>query len=155
MRTLITALILFSVMFVAGLQTPVTSQTVSTRFMAFCSDGDGAISGWLTSRYEAFLIGREHERRDGHHKWEIWVQQGEAPPAREPSCALVADGSKPETMKVENTCNRCVRFFVTRITADGDVKSKEFTIKPKKSRHFRKLPGAKITVDSERDCPES
>jgi hypothetical protein len=122
--------------------------------MAFCADGDGAISDWLNTRYEAYLIGREHERAGQSHRFEIWVQQGETAPAREPSCALIADGSKPDTMKVQNTCGRCVKFFVTRTTADGDVKSKEFTIKPNKSRHFRKLPGAKITVDSERDCPE-
>jgi hypothetical protein len=154
MRTLATALFLISVIFVAGLQLPVSSQTVSTRFMAFCADGDGAISDWLNTRYEAYLIGREHERAGQSHRFEIWVQQGETAPAREPSCALIADGSKPDTLKVQNTCGRCVKFFVTRTTADGEVKSKEFTIKPNKSRHFRKLPGAKISVDSERDCPE-
>ena len=155
MRILLPALFFTTaVFFIAGLRSPATSQTVSTHYMAYCLDGDGPLSDWLNTRYEAYLIGREHERASRQHRWEIWVQQGETAPGREPSCALYSDGNKPGTVKVVNTCDRCVRFFVTRTTADGNVKSKEFTIKPKASKHFRKLPGAKITVDSERDCPE-
>lgn len=136
-----------------GLQIPVTSQTVSSRFMAFCSDGDGALSDWVNTRNEAYLAGRDHEATAKQHRWEILVQQGETA-TRPVSCALIADGSKPETIRVENTCGRCVKFFMSRTGDDGSVKSREFTIASKKSRHFRKLPGSKITVDSERDCPE-
>ncbi|MDI1241048.1 MAG: hypothetical protein PSX80_03905, partial [bacterium] len=60
-----------------GLQMPVTSQTVSSRFMAFCSDGDGALSDWVNTRNEAYLAGRDHEVAAKQHRWEILVQQGE------------------------------------------------------------------------------
>lgn len=136
-----------------GMQMPVTSQTVSTRFMAFCVDGDGALSDWVNTRNEAYLAGRDHERSARQHRWEVWIQQGETA-SRVPSCALVADGSKPDTVQVRNTCDRCVRFYLSRTTSEGSVKSREFTFDPKKSRHFRKPPGAKVTVDAERDCPE-
>lgn len=136
-----------------GLQMPVTSQTVSTRFMAFCADGDGALSDWVNTRNEAYIAARDHQVTARQHRWEILVQQGETE-ARPASCALVADGSKPETIKVANTCGRCVKFYLTRTTNDGSVKSREFTINAQKSRHFRKLPGSRITVDSERDCAE-
>jgi len=136
-----------------GMQIPATSQTVSARFMAVCADGDGALSDWVNTRNEAYLAGRDHEVNARQHRWEIFVQQGETV-SREASCALVADGNKPDTTKVENTCGRCVKFFVSRTGNDGSAKSREFTINPKKSRHFRKLAGSKITVDSERDCPE-
>ena len=136
-----------------GLQMPATSQTVSIRFMAFCDDGDGALSDWVNTRNEAYLAGREHEVTAKQHRWEILVQQGETE-TRPASCALVTDGNKPDTIKVENTCGRCVRFYMSRIGDDGSVKSREFTIDSKKSRHFRKLQGSKITVDAERDCPQ-
>lgn len=136
-----------------GLQMPAASQTVSTRFMAFCDDGDGALSDWVNTRNEAYLAAREHEVTAKQHRWEILVQQGETV-SREPSCALISDGSKPDTLKVENTCGRCVKFYLSKTSEDGSVKSREFTIESKKSRHFRKQPGSKITVDSERDCPE-
>ena len=136
-----------------GLQMPATSQTVSTRFMAFCADGDGALSDWVNTRNEAYLAGRDHEVNAKQHRWDILVQQGETV-SREPSCALVADGTKPDTIKVENRCGRCVKFYLSRTNDDGSVKSREFTIDSKKSKHFRKTPGSKITVDAERDCPE-
>lgn len=136
-----------------GLQMPVTSQTVSSRFMAFCSDGDGALSDWVNTRNEAYLAARDHQVSARQHRWEILVQQGETE-TRPASCALVADGTKPETIKVSNTCGRCVKFYLSRTSDDGSVKSREFAIDPSKSRHFRKLPGSKITVDSERDCTE-
>lgn len=136
-----------------GLQMPATSQTVSTRFMAFCTDGDGALSDWVNTRNEAYLAAREHEVTAKQHRWDILVQQGETA-TRPASCALITDGSKPDTISVENTCDRCVKFFMTRTGDDGSAKSREFTINSKRSRHFRKLAGTKITVDSERDCPE-
>lgn len=153
MKKIARASILMFAVLAFGLQVPVTSQTVSTRFMAFCSDGDGALSDWVNTRNEAYLAGRDHEVTAKQHRWEILVQQGETAP-RPVSCALITDGSKPDTIRVENTCDRCVKFFMTRTGDDGSVKSREFTIASKKSRHFRKLPGTRITVDSERDCPE-
>lgn len=136
-----------------GMQMPVTSQTISTRFMAFCVDGDGALSDWVNTRNEAYIVGRDHERAARQHRWEVWTQQGETA-TRTPSCALVTDGSKPDMIQVRNTCDRCVKLYLSRTTAGGSVKSREFTFDPKKSRHFRQLPGSKITVDAERDCPE-
>lgn len=153
MRKSVGASLLMFAVLTFGLQMPVTSQTVSTRFMAFCSDGDGALSDWVNTRNEAYLAGRDHEVTAKQHRWEILVQQGETE-ARPTSCALVADGTKPGTIKVANTCGRCVKFYLTRTSDDGSVKSREFTINANKSRHFRKIPGSKITVDAERDCPE-
>jgi hypothetical protein len=147
-----TTLLMFAIL-AFGLQMPTASQTVSTRYMAFCDDGDGALSDWVNTRNEAYLAGRDHEVTAKQHRWEILTQQGETA-SREPSCALIADGEKPDTLKVANRCDRCVKFYLSRKGDDGSVKSREFTIESKKSRHFRKLPGSKITVDSERDCSE-
>lgn len=153
MRERVGATLLMFAIFGFGVQMPAISQTVSTRFMAFCTDGDGALSDWVNTRNEAYLAGREHEVTAKQHRWDILVQQGETV-SREPSCALVTDGSKPDTLKVENRCGRCVKFFLSRTGADGSIKSREFTIESKKSRLFRKLAGSQIKVESERDCPE-
>jgi len=81
----------------------------------------------------------------------VLVQQGIGP-VRPPSCALLADGTRPETVRVENTCGECMTFVMSRKNADGTVKTKEFKVKPKGSKHFRKIPGAEITVEGEREC---
>jgi hypothetical protein len=153
MKVLATILVLISANLVAGFESPAVPQTVSSRFMAFCVDGDGPLNEWANTRNEAYIAGRDHERTARGHRWEVWVQQGETA-AREPSCALVTDGNRPETLKVENTCGRCVKFFVSRTSSDGSVKSREFTVGPNKSRHFRKLAATRLTVDAERECPE-
>src|SRR5688572_19725541 len=121
-------------------------------FMAFCNDGDGPVSEWVNTRNEAYLAGRDHERSYKAHRWEVLVQQGETL-VRPASCALVADGAKPETVRMENICDTCRRFSVTRTMKDGTVKSKEFTVKGKSGRTFRKLEGAVISVAGEADCP--
>lgn len=144
-------LILGAIAFAVPLdRTPAES---APRFMAFCADGDGPLSEWVSSRYEAFLDGREHERLNRNHRWEIWVQDGETT-RRQSVCSRIKEGTKPETMVVENTCDKCVKFTVARTNADGSVNAKEFTMKPKTGRNFRILPNSKLTVDSERDCPE-
>ena len=150
MRSLAIAVVLISgtILFAAA---PTTS--VAPFFQAFCNDGDGPLSGWLDSRYEAYLMGRDHERANRGHRWDILVQSGETV-TREPVCARLSDGTKPDTMRLENLCDKCVTFTVSRTTADGTVKSREFKIDPKKSRRFRKLPNATITVEGERDCSE-
>jgi hypothetical protein len=127
--------------------------TVAPLFQAFCNDGDGALSGWLDSRYEAYLIGREHEMANRGHRWDILVQSGETV-IRVPTCARLVDGSLPDTVRLENLCDKCVKFTVSRTRADGTVKSKEIKIDAKKSRQFRKLPNATIKVEGERDCSE-
>jgi hypothetical protein len=153
MKKTAAAIVLLFAILSFGVQMPATSQTVSTRFMAYCADGDGPVSDWVNTRDEAYIAGRDHERTARQHRWEVWTQQGETI-SRPASCALVMDGAKPDTVRVQNNCDRCVKIFVARTSADGSVKSKEFTMNPKKTRYFRKLPDAKISVESERDCPE-
>jgi hypothetical protein len=57
-------------------------------------------------------------------------------------------------MRLDNVCDKCVKFTVSRTTADGTVKSREIKIEANKSRRFRKLPNATIKVEGERDCSE-
>lgn len=121
-------------------------------FQAFCVDGDGPLSDWVGSRYEAYLAGRDHERANRGHRWELLVQQGDDPVLRIPSCALVSEGSKPGTLKLENQCDKCVKFTISRTMADGNVKTKDVTIQAKKTRYFRKLSDAVVSVEGESDC---
>lgn len=150
MRSLAIAVVLISgtILFAAA-----PTANVEPLFQAFCNDGDGPLSGWLDSRYEAYLLGREHERANRGHRWDILVQSGETV-TRVPACARLADGTKPDTIRLENVCDKCVTFTVSRTTADGTVKSRDFKIEPNKSRRFRKLPNATIKVEGERDCSE-
>ncbi|MGD9587530.1 MAG: hypothetical protein AB7V11_01390 [Pyrinomonadaceae bacterium] len=153
MKLIIALVILTSGAFFSsrGPETPVAD--TNSRFMAFCIDGDGALTGWLTSRYDAYLAGREHERVSSNHRWEIWVQEA-GKTLREPVCGRITDGSKPDTVKLENTCGRCIRFHVTRTNADGSVNAREFNIKTKKSRQFRRTPNSTFNVIAEADCPQ-
>ena len=150
MRSLAVAVVLISgtILFAAA-----PTANVAPLFQAFCNDGDGPLSGWLDSRYEAYLIGRDHELANRGHRWDILVQSGETV-VRVPTCARLADGTKPDTMMLENVCGKCVIFTVSRTNADGTVKSKEIKIDAQKSRRFRKLPNATIKVEGERDCSE-
>jgi hypothetical protein len=122
-------------------------------YVAFCVDGDGALSDWHSSRFDAYLIGRDHERQFKSHRWELWTRGG-ATPKREPVCSRVSDGNKPNTVKVENICGKCARFTVARTNADGSVNAKEINFKSKKGRVFRKPEGSVVTVYSEQDCPQ-
>ena len=150
MRSLAVAVVLISgtILFAA---TPTAN--VAPFFRAFCNDGDGPLSGWLDSRYEAYLTGRDHELANRGHRWDILVQSGETV-TRVPTCATLSDGTKPDTLRIDNVYDKCVTFTVSRTNADGSVKSKEIKIDPKKSRQFRKLPDATIKVEGERDCSE-
>ena len=150
MRSLAIAVVLISgtILFAA---TPAAN--VAPLFQAFCNDGDGPLSAWVDSRYEAYLIGREHEQANRGHRWDILVQSGETV-VREPACASLGDGTRPDTMRLDNVCDKCVKFTVSRTSADGTVKTREIKIDAKKSRHFRKLPNATVKVEGERDCSE-
>jgi hypothetical protein len=150
MRSLAIAVVLISgtILFAA---TPTAD--VAPFFQAFCNDGDGPLSGWVDSRYEAYVLGRDHELAYRGHRWDILVQSGETV-TRVPTCASLADGTKPDTTRLDNVCGKCVTFTVSRISADGTVKSKEIKIDAKKSRQFRKLPNATIKVEGERDCSD-
>ena len=130
-----------------------TGSAFAAHYMAFCVDGDGALSDWVSSRYEAYIVGQEHERTTRGHRWEVWVREGEKT-MHVPVCARIVDGEKAGTLKLENTCGRCVRFAVSRTTADGTAKRREIKIDAKKSRYFRKLPNAVVRVEGERDCSE-
>ena len=123
-------------------------------FQAFCVDGDGLLSDWVASRYEAYLLGREHERANRGHRWEILVHEGDSPVMRVPACARLTEGTKANTLKLENLCGKCVKFTVSRTAADGNVKTRDITIKPKMSRYFRNLPGTTVNVEGESDCSE-
>jgi hypothetical protein len=148
MRAFAIAIVLVSCLMFLG---PV--QAGNANFMAFCLDGDGALSSWVTSRYEAYLSGTEHERTT-HHRWEVWVQEAGGT-MHVPVCAKLGDTAKPDTLKLENTCGRCVRFAVSRKNADGSLKRREIKLDANKSRFFRKLPNATVRVEGERDCSDT
>jgi len=150
MRSLAIAVVLMSgtILFAAA-----PTANVAPFFQAFCNDGDGPLSGWVNSRDEAYLIGRDHELANRGHRWDVLVQSGETV-IRVPTCARLADGTKPDTMRLENVCGKCVTFTVSRTNADGTVKRKEIKIDANKSRQFRKLPGATIQIEGEGDCSE-
>jgi hypothetical protein len=123
------------------------------RYMAFCTDSDGAVSEWVTTRDDAYIAGRDHERAHRGHRWEVLVQHGRTA-VRPPSCAVVADDTdRPNTVKIVNTCGACRIFKVSRRNADGSVKSKEFKVKPNSQRRFRKVADSEIIVEAEGDCP--
>ncbi len=132
--------------------TAANAQANGSWYMAFCNDGDGSLNDWVNSRNDAYIAGRDHERANRGHRWEVIVQHGKTA-IRPSSCAVVAeDSTQPEVVKVVNTCRACRIFKVTRRNADGSVKSKEFTLKPNGQRRFRKLANAEITVEGEYDC---
>jgi hypothetical protein len=151
MRAFAIAVVLISGAILYG--APAVNETAPL-FQAFCVDGDGPLSDWLSTRYEAYLIGREHERSSRGHRWEILVHEGDSPVLRIPACGRLTEGSRPNTLKLENLCDKCIKFTVSRTTADGNVKAREISIQPKKSRHFRNLAGSTVNVEAERDCAE-
>src|SRR5688572_10001866 len=150
MRTLATSLIVVCVFLSIGPDSSAVSKR-NAWFMAFCNDGDGPLSEWVSTRNEAYLAARDHERSFKGHRWELLVQQGETL-IRPTSCALISDGEKPETIRLENTCGECRKFVVSRKLADGAVNSKQFTVKANSRRYFRKIDGSVITVDGASDC---
>lgn len=132
--------------------TSVKSQA-EMRFMAFCNDGDGPVSEWVDTRNDAFLRGRDHERAFRGHRWEVLVQTA-ATDFRSPSCAIITDGNRPGTLRLENTCGECRVFRVSRTTADGKTATRDLTVKPNGRRFLRKLENSDVTVDGESNCPD-
>ena len=122
------------------------------RFMAFCTDGDGELSGWLTSREEAYMAGRDHERSFRGHRWDVLTIN--APPRMgEPSCGVFAESSRENAVILVNTCSEC-KVFRLRRTVDGKpAKERDVKFKAKSARGFRNQAGWLLTVLGESDCP--
>lgn len=122
------------------------------RYMAFCNDGDGPVSEWVVTRNDAYQRGRDHELAFRGHRWEILVETAAAD-FKAPSCALVSDAKRPGILRLENTCGECRVFRVSRRTADGQVKTRDLTVKPNGRRFIRKLENAQVAVEGESSCP--
>ncbi len=120
-------------------------------FMAFCLEGDGALTEWVSNRLDAYLVATEHER-SRNHRIEILTRDGGSQ-SHMPVCARLTKGTKPDTVRLENTCGKCSRFTVSRLEKDGTARRREVTIGAKKARGFRQLPGTTVRVEGERDCP--
>lgn len=151
MRTLFcTALILSAALFLSGGNAGASRQ--ATRFMAFCTDGDGDLSGWVTSRNEAYLAGRTHEQENRGHRWEVLAEGSETRPAGG-HCSVTAPGKREGTIRVVNVCTECRIFRVARKTSDGQSHQKEITFQPNSSRYFRTLPDTQFSILRETNCP--
>jgi hypothetical protein len=152
MRTIVcTALVLSAFLLFLGGDAGASRQTM--RYMAFCTDGDGDLSGWLTSRNEAYLAGREHERMNRGHRWEVLVE-GTETPRRDEGCSLVSPGKREGTVRVENVCSACMIFRVARKAGDGTAREKDITFQANASRFFRTMQGAQFSILREMRCPE-
>jgi len=122
--------------------------------MAFCTDGDGPLTNWIASRADAAIAGRDHEKANPGHRWEILTQQGRVA-ADGTGCAAIADDpTRPDTVRVVNTCGACRIIRVSRRYKNGSVKTKEFKIKPKAQKRFLKQPDTEIIVEGEFVCPK-
>ncbi len=134
---------------------PVLAQAEGEWFMAFCMDGDGPLTEWITSRADAVIAGRDHERANRGHHWEILVQEGRVAVGK-PGCAAIADDpQRPDTVRVVNTCDVCRVFKIGRRYKDASVKTKELKIKPKSQKRFLKHADTEIVVQGEFTCPDS
>lgn len=146
--------IAFGIVLVLGLVSVGPSRGESVpqlHFMAYCMEGDGALTEWVSNRLDAYLVGSEHER-SRNHRWEIWSRDGGSE-SHVPICARLTKGTKPDTVQLENTCGKCSQFMVARINKDGSARRRELKISGKKARLFRSLPDTTLRVEGERDCP--
>lgn len=151
MRTLVcTALVLSAFLLSSGGDAAASRQ--AARYMAFCTDGDGDFSGWLTSRNEAYLAGRQHERENRGHRWEVLVEGSETRPAGE-HCSLVTPAKREGTIRVVNVCTECRIFRVSRKMGDEPAREKNITFQANASRYFRTMAGAQFSVLGETSCP--
>ena len=124
-----------------------------TRYMAFCDDGDGALTGWVTNRDEAYLAGRDHERNFRGHHWEILTQNVHER-WQDTTCSAFSESDKPGVLQLHNVCNRCEVFRMRRTIGTNAPKEKDVTFKAKGSRYFRAQPEWKLEVVSESACPK-
>ena len=149
MRTIAVSIVL--VLSLTSFGTPLGGSVPELHFMAFCMEGDGALTDWVSNRLDAYLVGSEHER-SRNHRWEIWTRDGGSQ-SHMPVCARLAKGTKPDTIQLENTCGKCSQFVVARLNQDGTARRRELRISAKKSRFFRTLPNTTLRVEGERNCP--
>jgi hypothetical protein len=148
MRTIAVAIVIALSLVSFG---PTPGETASQlHFMAFCMDGDGPLTEWVSNRLDAYLAGTEHER-SRNHRWEMWTRDGGSQ-SHMPVCARLTEGPRPDTVRLENTCGKCSRFIVSRVNQDGTSRRREIKLDGKKSRLFRMLPNTKIRVEGESDC---
>ena len=122
-----------------------------TRYMAFCDDGDGALTGWVTNRDDAYLAGRDHERNFRGHRWEILVED-KHDRWKDTKCSAFSEVDKPGVLKLNNVCNQCEVFRMRRTIGTNAPTEKDVTLKPKGSRFFRTQSDWKLEVVSESAC---
>jgi len=150
MRTLASAVVL-----IAALLFPFGSSVVAVRqqprYMAFCTDGDGDLTGWLTNRDEALMAGRDHEKNTRGHHWEIVTEGNERNRPAE-RCSATSPGKREGVVRVENVCSECRVFRVSRRGGSEAAREKDITFQPNASRYFRLMDGALLTVRRETGC---
>ena len=129
-----------------------TNAQQRSRYLAFCDDGDGPISTWVSNRDEAYLAGREHERANRGHHWTVLTQEATGPRDSD-SCAVTMPGRKEGVIRVINTCTECKIFKVSRRSEGEKAVVKEVTFKPNSSRYFRSMTGSVFQIDHEGSCP--
>lgn len=152
MRTFAAAVVLLmaGLFFSAGSDAQSAS---NTRYLAFCSDGDGELSNWLYNRTDAYLIARDHERATRGHRWEVMVQGVEVNRV-DGSCSLMTPGRRPNTVRLENTCGECRTFKVRRQIGEEPATEKEISVRPGGRRYFRAPAEALISVLEENACEQ-
>ncbi|MBA2380043.1 MAG: hypothetical protein H0V76_10775 [Blastocatellia bacterium] len=152
MRTLFALLVLFSVGVFLLHDSSETVLAQNLRYMVVCNDGDGDLSGWLSTREEAYIVLREHERNARGHKSDI-VTRGNPTPGADTdtaSCSIVEPGRREGVIRVENTCGECRSFRMQRV-AEGETIERIIQFEPGKPRHFR-TRGGTVSVLDETGC---
>lgn len=153
MRTLATVLLLAAAcLFPADSGAGPAAPEQQPRYMAFCTDGDGDLTGWLNSRDEAYMAGRDHEKNTRGHRWEVLVESSGTRTAEH--CSASSPGKREGIMKVENVCSECRIFRVARKMSDGSEKEKDITFQPNAARYFRLLDGSTLNIRREASCPQ-
>lgn len=152
MRTLVSAVVLIAAALLFPLGNSVVAVRQQPRYMAFCTDGDGDLTGWLTSRDEALMAGRDHEKNTRGHRWEI-VTEGNDRNRPAERCAATSTGKREGVIQVENVCSECRIFRVSRRAGNEAAREKDITFQPNASRYFRLMDGAQLTIRRETGCP--
>ena len=145
-------LLLATVVFLA-VTTSADASLFQTRYMAFCDDGDGAITGWVTNRDDAYLAGRDHERNFRGHRWEI-LTENVHDRWQDKRCSAFSEGSRPGILKLNNVCGQCKVFRMRRTMGSNAPTERDVMFKPKGSRYFRTQADWQLEVIGEEACPK-